>query len=116
MTQTSDIYIDDMGAFLNDWQHYIKLIDTILQRLQENGSTINPLKFKWAIQETDWLGYWLTPTWVKPWKKKVDAVLQLEPPKKMEQLQGFVGAINYYRDMWPRRSHIMARLRVKLER
>ena len=78
----TDIYIDAVGAFSNDWQHHIKLIDTILQRLQENGFNINPIKFEWAIQETDWLGYWLTPTGLKPWKKTIDAVFNWNHPKK----------------------------------
>ena len=34
----TDVYIDDVGAFSNTWEHHIKLIDMILLRLQENNA------------------------------------------------------------------------------
>jgi hypothetical protein len=39
----ADAFIDDVGAFFNDWNHHINLLASILQGLRENGFTINPI-------------------------------------------------------------------------
>ena len=40
----------------------------------------------------------------------MEAIHNIQVPKTRKQLRRFIGMINYYRDMWPRRSDLLAPL------
>jgi hypothetical protein len=103
----ANVYIDIVGAFSKDWDHHVQLLATILHPLYENGFTINPSECEWAIEETDWLGYWLTLQGLKPRKKKIEVILHMDCPRNATELCMFIGCINYYRNMWPSCTHIL---------
>jgi Reverse transcriptase (RNA-dependent DNA polymerase) len=108
--EEANVYINHIGVFSNTWSDHLSSLSKILTLLEHNNFTINPLKCEWGVKETDWLSYWLTPTGLKRWKHKIQAILVLERPKMVEQLRSFIGAVTFYRDMFPKRSHILAPL------
>ena len=56
----ADIYIDDIGCFGKSWEQHLQVLEQVMIRLQDNGFSVNLRKCEWAVQETNFLGYWLT--------------------------------------------------------
>ena len=79
-------------------------------RLGEAGLKINATKSTFCTDELEYLGYLINREGVRPTLKKVEAIKQLAVPKTKKQLRSFIGMVNYYRDVWPKRAHLLAPL------
>ncbi|KAG7338208.1 reverse transcriptase RNA-dependent DNA polymerase [Nitzschia inconspicua] len=60
-----EIYIDDIAIFRKTWDGHIQFVSKSSRLLQNNGFPIKPEKCVWAVQETNFLGFWLTPDGLK---------------------------------------------------
>jgi hypothetical protein len=104
-------YIDDLLVItkgsLDD--HLEKLKQVFIQ-LHDAGVKINATKSVFCVQEREYLGYILTRGGIKPQPKKVQAILMLNLPNFIKELQQFLGMVQYYRDMRQKRSEMLASL------
>ena len=75
-------YIDDLGIWTDgSFEDHLAVVDLVLSRLHSNNMKCKPLKCKWFVKETDFLGFWMRPEGMKPWKKRIKAILNMDRPK-----------------------------------
>ncbi len=60
--------------------------------------------------EIIYLGYVLTRDGIKPQSKKMQAILAIKLPTDVEQFRHFLSMVQYYHEIWVRRSHMLAPL------
>ena len=60
--------------------------------------------------KVEYLGYQLSKNGLEAQPKKIKAIDRILPPNNVKQLKHFLGMITFYRDLFERRSHIMAPL------
>jgi hypothetical protein len=87
-------YLDDFLCItkpsLDDHLDHLRLI---LIRFQEERLKINVPKLKFCAEDTEYLGYILTRTGIKPQPKKVQVILAKTQPKQVKDLRSFLGMV-----------------------
>lgn len=110
--------VDFVQAYLDDilitsdgtYEDHLAKLDKVLEILEQAGFRANVRKCFFVQEELEYLGYYLTRKGIQPQAKKVEAIMRLQPPSNVKQLRHFLGMVNFYRDMWRRRSHLLAPL------
>src|SRR5210317_1214655 len=104
-------YIDDLLVITSSsFEDHLEKLEQTLTRLQTAGLKVNISKSKFAKTELEYLGYYLTRKGIRPLNKKVSAINNLDTPKNRKGLRKFIGMVNYYRDLFPKRSETLAPL------
>ena len=112
------IGLDTVRFYINDllqvtkgsWTEHLSILKEMFTRLQKAGLKVNASKSCFSAHKFDHLGYHVTHDGVVPIPKKVEDIQSLAVPKTRKQLRQFIGMINFYRDMWKKRSELLAPL------
>jgi Reverse transcriptase (RNA-dependent DNA polymerase) len=104
-------YLDDLLILTNsNFADHLTKLEMVLARLSTVGMRVNASKSKFFAEQIEYLGYWITRKGIQPVYNKVEAILKIKAPKTRKELRRFIGIVNYYRDMWFRRSELLAPL------
>jgi hypothetical protein len=104
-------YLDDLLSISKlSLEDHLEKLEEVLRRLCNTRLKVNAAKSTLCALEIEYLGYVLTRDGIKPQSNKVQAILPIIPPTGVRQLRHFVGMVQYYRDLWARRSNMLAPL------
>ena len=92
-------YLDDILAFSKDsFEDHVKVIDKILERLEEKGIKLRAEKCVFAKKEVRYLGRLVSEEGYRPDPADTKALEKFkEPPRNVGEVRSLLGFLNYYR-------------------
>ena len=89
-------FIDDLILYSEDLPSHMKLLETVFERLKQNGLTVNPKKVKLACKEISFLGNIVSHNTCRIDPSRVEKVLNYPKPRNVKELATFIGMASYF--------------------
>ena len=104
-------YIDDILCIGKETcAEHLNQLEEIFRRFKKAELKVNAPKCSFGLKEIPYLGYIISIDGIKPDPKKVQGIIDFTKPKTAKDMKSLIGMIQFYRDMWKRRSHILSPL------
>ncbi|KAJ3577041.1 hypothetical protein NP233_g61 [Leucocoprinus birnbaumii] len=91
------VYLDDILIFGSDLKEHRKLVKEVLKRLQDNDLYAKAEKCFFEQSSIKYLGMIISKNQVAMDEEKLSGVLEWPVPRKVKQVQAFLGFANFYR-------------------
>jgi len=89
---------------------HLKNLEEVLARLEKFGPRARLSKCQFFQDSVEYLGHMIDKEGIHTLKRKVEALTNAKTPQNVEQLQSFLGMVNYYAKYIPNLSTISAPL------
>jgi hypothetical protein len=101
------VYLDDILIFSDNPSDHKEHVREVLRRLRKNGLYARPDKCRFAVDTVDYLGFILSTDGLKMDPAKIQVVMDWPEPRKVKDIQSFLGFANFYRRFIPNYSDIV---------
>lgn len=88
-------FIDDIVVFGSDETEHETRLKKVLQVLKDNNVLLNDAKCCYGVKSIEFLGHQLSCNGVKPLDKYVKTIESFREPVVVEEVQSFLGLVNY---------------------
>lgn len=100
------VYLDDILIYSNNQSQHTQHVQEVLKRIKDNNLFLKLSKCHFYVTTVTYIGIIITPEGVSMEKEKIKAVVDWKEPKKVKELQAFLGFANFYRRFVPEFSSI----------
>jgi len=91
------IYLDDILIYSGNMSEHKAHVQEVLQRLRANGLFVRADKCKFHVTSCEYLRYMLSPEGLTMALYKVQIIQDWPEPRKVKDIQSFLGFSNFYR-------------------
>jgi len=91
------VYLDDILIYSDDITQHWKHVKEVLKRLQKAGLYAKAEKCEFHLESVEYLGYVLSLSGLTMSDAKVKTIQEWLEPKKIKDIQSFLGFANFYR-------------------
>ena len=90
------IYLDDILIYLNNMSEHHRHVKEVLKRLRKAGLYAKAEKCEFHSESVEYLGYILSPSGLTMSDDKIKIIQDWLEPKKVKDIQSFLGFANFY--------------------
>ena len=90
------IYLNDTFIYLNNMSEYYRHVKEVLKHLHKAGLYTKAEKCEFYSELVEYLGYILSPSSLTMSNNKVKIIQDWPKPKKVKDIQYFLGFANFY--------------------
>jgi len=91
------VYLDDTVMYESSLEDHNKCLKEVLQKLTKINLKLQPDKCEFLRKEVIYLGHIISENGISPDPSKLTAIKEFPTPKKVKDIQSFIGLAGYYR-------------------
>jgi hypothetical protein len=101
------VYLDDVTVFSQSDDEHLRHLRQVFKKCRRFVISLNPKKCLFGLEEGKLLGHIISKEGIRIDPSIIEAILKLEHPRNLKELQSFIGKINFLRRFIPNLAELL---------